>query len=69
MGCIVRTYFRGGLVSIRTRSVPSKFYKKYVPNAEGTHPVGEGACRKKSTYPSDAIVWAASCERTFEVGS
>ena len=47
MGCIVRTYFRGGLVSIRTRSVPSKFYKKYVAKRGGNPPHrGRGVPKK-----------------------
>ena len=37
--------------------------------SEGTHPLREGACQKKHISSERARVWAAFCERTFEVGS
>ena len=36
--------------------------------SEGTHPLREGACRKKHISSEQTEVRAASCERTFEVG-
>ena len=47
------------MLAMRTRLVSSKVLQPPLLFSEGTHPVGEGACRKKHISSERAGVWAA----------
>ena len=74
MCCIVRTYFRGnwqsqGGVRSTTKNAPCAKLGAFIVLqqpllfSEGTHPLREGACRKKHIFSEQTGVCAAFCER------